>query len=274
MSVPNIEKLFQYLKCVAKEPIRYEGYLTSTGKFRLPKEIVEYLDEPKINFIKLNSTFFDNDYCLNCGGCDPAEANIFTATEYKKILETTDQDLEDYGLDPRYLHQLKNGLYSMTHMINEADIDVWVYPQDVNQLYLPTRSREIKRCSWCFQSAKSKFKCRIHPITSITCVMPHLRFYHMHKSSKTSVGIHQFGRNWALKCPVTFTPPETEDQFNKNKQNRIEKLIRLNQAGQDLNIETYLEDVIGYVQNIEYEDYEDHLNINIIDTKKHSIPLF
>ena len=275
MSVPNIEKLFQYLKCVAREPIRYEGYLSPSGKYRLTKELCEYLkDEPPIQSIRLNDTFFYNDTCLNCGGCDPAESNIFTVSEYDKILSITDDEFIEYGLDPKYLHELRDGIYTVTHMINEADIDVYVFDQIENQLYLPTRSRELKRCSWCFKDNEARFKCRIHPVESITCMMPHLRFFHAHKSPNSSMGIHQFGRNWALKCPVALTPPENEEQFERNKQNRVEKLEKLNVVGLDLNIKTYIPEIIEYIEQIDFENHKDYLNVNMLEVKKHSIPLF
>lgn len=275
MSVPNIEKLFQYFKAVAKYPIKYEGYLDSTGQYKLTKELKEYLEnEPPIQSIKLNTSFFYNDTCLNCGGCDPAESNLFTKSEYEQIFSITDQEFIDYGLDPKALHDLRNGLYSMKHRINDEDIEVWVYNQNKNSLFLPTRNKELKRCSWCFKDSKNRFKCRIHPVESITCAMPHLKFYHTRKSPNTSMGIHQFGRNWALKCPVILSPPESEEQFEYNKQNRIEKLARLNQIGLDLNIDTYLTQIIEYIEPIKYDNYEDSLNINVLSNLKKSIPLF
>ena len=50
MSIPNVEKLFQYLQCFSKHPIEYNE--TKIGD--------------QITQIKLNSTLFYSDNCLNC----------------------------------------------------------------------------------------------------------------------------------------------------------------------------------------------------------------
>lgn len=278
MSVSNIDKLLQYLKCVAVQPIKYYGKLDRDSGIQTYDDSGNLItivgSTTPIQSIKLNDSFFHTDSCLNCGGCDPAESNTFTQSEYDRIMEADPSLFKDYGLDPEALQILKTSLVEHIHIINGKRVSTYSYKQVKNFMYLPVRGRELDRCSWCFQDSFCKFKCRIHPVTSITCKMPHLRFYHLNNSKNTSMGIYQFGRNWALKCPVKFFPPTSEEEFEINKGNRIEKLKQLEQVSQDLNIQTYLPQVISYVEEIQFDDYTEHLNKNILPPQRKNIRLF
>lgn len=239
MSVPNLEKLFQYLQCFSIHPIEFQGQI-------IGDEIYE---------IKLNDTLFYTDNCMMCGGCDPAESNVYTATEYKRIVESTEEDFQKAGLDFKYLTKLKDGLCSKELNINNKIIKVWEYKNEHNELYLPTREKVLKRCTWCYQDDTHTFKCRIHSVESITCVMPHLRTYHVKGSHRASLGIYQFGRNWALKCPVVLQPPHDEVEFEHNKASVIAKLEHLHQVGADLNISTRIPEVIDVIHQQKFEKY-------------------
>ena len=263
MSVPNIEKLFQYLQCVSVSPIEFGGYFNAT----MPKNETKQIIGDQISDIRLNAHFFDNDGCIMCGGCDPAESNVFTYSEYQDIKNCTSQKFIDCGLDPKYLTLLQTGLHEDFCVINGKEVSIWVYPQVNNEFYLPTREKILNRFTWCFKDSEKRFKCRIHPVESITCIMPHLRIFHVKGTHKSSIGISQFGRNWALKCPVILTECENAEQFYRNKQNRVKKLIKLNQVGLDLNIETYLPEVIDYIQGIEFQNYKNFLGKNVISSK-------
>lgn len=252
MSIPNIDKLLQYLQCVSKHPINVDGKVIGD----------------QITDIRLNSKFFYNDSCQNCGSCDPPESNLYTASEYQAILDATEEQFTEYGLEYSYLEELRNNLIQTTWNINGLDVPFWMYEQQENILYLPSREKEVPRCSWCFQCDEHKYKCRIHPVESITCIMPHLRIFHVSGSHRSSIGISQFGRNWALGCPVILTPPKNEEEFNYNKQNRINKLRRLMQVGLDMNIDTYLPEVIQYVEATEYDNHLKRLHKNVIKTKQ------
>ena len=267
MSVPNIEKLFQYFHCISKEPIQF------ASRFDIDKN--EYKNEivckDKITNIKLNKGFFLTDKCNMCGGCCPPESNLYTQSEYDKIQKFKYSDMVSFDLAPSYLDKLKSRLREESYSVNGKVIKIWVYKKESNQLYLPTREKIIERCSWCYQESETVFKCRIHPIESITCIMPHLRIFHVNGSNKSSIGISQFGRNWALKCPIEFEEPQSENQFLINKQNRIDKLNKLYEVGSDLNIDTYVPEIIKYVENIDFKNYKQYLNINILQKKPKSL---
>ncbi len=253
MSIPNVEKLFQYLQCFSKHPIEYNE--TKIGD--------------QITQIKLNSTLFYSDNCLNCGGCDPAESNIYTISEYTNIMNCKDDEFVKADLDPTYLHKLQNGLRSKKLNINHQDVTVWEYKQESNELYLPSREKILARCTWCFKDLDNKFKCRIHPVESITCIMPHLKVFHVKGSCRSSIGLHQFGRNWALKCPVSLTEPQTVEEFEYNKYHVIDKLKRLNQCSLDLNIDSYIPEVISNIEKQEFGKFNEMIiDLNQVKQRK------
>ena len=258
MTVDNISKLLQYLAVVSKDTVKVVN-----------KKGIEETYGDKIESICLNKTFFYSDSCFMCGGCCPSESNVYTESEYKAIKDATHKTYEVWGLDYSYNEKLKEGLHVQTVTINNKDIHVYQYNKDENIMYLPVRGREINRCSWCFEDNQHHYKCRIHPVRSITCIMPHLRFFHKSKSHSTSMGISQFGRNWQLGCKVAFKEPESEKEFDDIKLSRISKLERLNQVGLDMNIETYLPEVINKIDDLKFDNYKNFINQNLIDSYHH-----
>lgn len=254
MSVNNIEKLLQYLNVVAKNPIRI-----------IDKHGNEQVVGDKITAIKLNSTFFYSDSCNMCGGCCPAESNIYTQSEYDKIQSIKQEEYDIWNLNFHQNEKLSSNLYPQIVNINGKDIAVYQYDKEPNDMFLPVRNHELPRCTWCFQDNQGHYKCNIHPARSISCIMPHLRFFHRSGSNSTSMGLSQFGRNWLLGCSVKFTEPKSENEFETNKKNRIEKLKHLYQVGQDMNIDTYLLDVCEYIEKCDFEHYEEYLNNNCLE---------
>lgn len=258
MSVDNISKLLQYLTVVSKDPVKIVN-----------KKGIEETHGDKIESICLNRAFFYNDNCFMCGGCCPSESNVYTESEYKAIKEATQTMYEVWGLDYSYNEKLNKGMHSQTVTINNKDINIYQYDKDENIMYLPVRGRELTRCSWCFEGNDHHYKCRIHPVRSITCIMPHLRFFHKSGSHNTSMGISQFGRNWQLGCKVEFKEPKDEKEFDEIKLSRISKLKRLNQVGFDMNIETYLPEVIDKINDLAFDNYKKYINQNLIDLSHH-----
>ena len=268
MSVPNIEKLFQYLSAVSLKPIELGPFRTDRKSYP-----AQTFGDP-VQSVVLNDTFFYTDNCYMCGGCDPAESNLFTVSEFARIKACTDKEFEESGLDPSYLHMLKAGLEPTVYNINGKDVMTYVFKQRKNWMYLPVRGKELNRCTWCFQEENHKFKCRIHPVESITCIMPHLRFYHFPGSSRSSMGIHQFGRNWALGCQVQFSEPLDEDEFERNKADRIEKLWKLYQCGLDLNVDTHIPQIVEFIEDCTFENHKDYFKLNMLIPKKTPIKFF
>ena len=260
----NIDKILQYLQVVAKNPILVDGEL--------------YDRCLKIHRIQLSDTFFLTDGCNSCGCCDVPEDNVYVQFEYDRIMNITEPEYHSYNklLDMNQLERLRSGLKEEIHNINLKNVPVYVFKLEKQQLYLSQKGKVVERCTWSFSPDRENpgqptdefttYYCHIHPVTSITCKMPHLRFLNNSKSDCCRIGIYQFGRNWATKCPIIFKEPETESQFSENKKNRLDKLEYLNRVAEEFGIETYLPEIIDFVARISFTNYRDHLNVDIINT--------
>lgn len=253
MSVNNVDKIIQYLQVVAKGPTHIDGKVV----------------ERSFNKIKLQPNFFYLDDCNQCGCCCPPESNLYTQFEYDYIMDCKKEEFDKEGLDYEDLIHLRNSLVEEHHNINGKDIIFYIYPRDKNELYLPNKGRVVSMCSWLHNYEDGRYRCKVHPIVSITCDMPHFRF--LNNSHTTSLGITQFGRNWALGCKVKFRNPENNSEFLFAKDNRLRKLKRLKRVSEEFNIPTYLPEIIEYVEKIHYENYSMYLGkdiVNITSTKK------
>lgn len=252
MSIKNIDKILQYAVMVAKNPIIVDG---------------ESYFRPK-NCIKLQKSFFLKDGCNFCGGCDVAEDNVYTPEEYQRILSCPKDEFDFWGLDYEDLSVLKSKLREETHDVNGRQIVLYTYKLEPNNLFLPTRDRVIPRCTWSKEFEPGVFKCRIHPVVSLTCDMPHLRFSYVARTATVSLGIQQFGRNWALKCPVVFEEPQDEFQFIEARDSRIRKLKRLDAVCNEFGAETWIPEMLEYINKIPYDRYQDFLQKTCVVTRK------
>ena len=243
----NIDKLMYYLQLVLKDDVTLDGKVY----------------EANINKIQLSNTFFNTDGCISCGCCCIVEDNVFTQREYDYIMNCTDQQFIDAQLDPEDLHKLKDGIFEEHHTVDGKDVAVYVHKVTPAPFFVPGKGREVNRCSWTRHPDDTHFYCGIHPVTSITCKMPHVRFI---KTKNTlSLSMTQYGRNWALGCPIKFDAPKDEKEFNNIKEGRLVKLRLLKQVGEDLNItNTYLPEIIEYVENTTWDNYKSRLTRNII----------
>lgn len=258
----NTSKIIWYLRLVAKEPIQIDGREEWMG----------------IKTIGLSPSLFYTDECEVCGDCCCVhEDNVYTQFEYDKIMNMTDEEFraEGYifgpeGFDPVYLNRLKPMIHSETHVVNGKEINLYIAPVDkdvkLTCTHCPPRKEgfEYPRCTWTRRDPDGLTKCSIHPVRSITCDMPHVRFIYQ-KGKTMSIGIVQYGRNWSIGCPIAFSAPKDEERWQKNKDNVLRKLKHLNQNGLDMNIETWLPEIIEYIEAIPYENHESYLGRHIID---------
>lgn len=267
----NIDKILQYLQLVSKDPIIVDDQI--------------YDRCLKIHRIQLSSTFFLTDGCNSCGCCDVPEDNVYVQFEYDRIMNITEPEYHSYNklLDMNQLERLRTGLKQEMHNINLKNVPVYVFKLEKQNVFLSQKGRVVERCTWSFSpdrenpqeptDAFTMYYCHIHPVTSITCKMPHLRFMNNSRSDVCRIGIYQFGRNWATKCPIIFKEPENEREFNANKKNRLDKLEYLDRVAHELNIDTYLPEIIDYVSKISYHSYENYLEVDIINkvSKPHKL---
>lgn len=258
MSVNNLSKIMQYLLPLSKKAITIDG---------------EVFDTPRKS-LKLSHTFFDIDDCQGCGKCCVPENLLLTQTEYNRLMAYKDQDFIDYGLQVEDLHNLQTTIVPTKYTINGKEITVYICQGKKQRMILDTKDPENERdvCYHLFKKAPGVYRCKIHPVRSITCRMPHTRIFHS-SSGSTSIGISQFGRNWALGCHIEFKSPETAEEFESQKAVKIAQFVYLKEIAEDLNIETYLPDLIDYAQKCTFENYKDMLDINLLPifTANHSL---
>ena len=240
MSVNNIEKIMQYVEPISKNPIEIDGKLYSE----------------QVESIKLNKTFLIGDSCSMCGRCCINEANIFTKSEVKSILEIDYAEYAKWGLDKNLPEMLKELVYPIEYNINGNIITLYKCDSIPNFYDIPDRGN-INRCRWLVKRSDIIFVCGIHPVVSIMCDMPHLRFFHNRKNKTLSLGVSQYGRNWLLKCPVVF---------DKNVVDfKLSKLYHLQRVCDDLKVDTYLPEIISYIRRMTPSNYLSMLDVNILN---------
>lgn len=256
MAVNNIEKLITYISCVSKESI-----LVNDKEYTRP-----------INSIVLSPTFFHKDGCNSCGNCCTlVEHNVYTQHEYDYICNIHEPEFyQKYSnLDYASIVKLRHNIIPDIVNINGHKVALYVFKHLTNIQFLKNKTIRPERdvCSW-LQDYDGKYYCNIHPVRSITCKMPHMRFFYNKTTYRTSIGVSQFGRNWALGCKILFQEPVDEFQFKEIKESRIEKLQHLQRCAKDLKIETHIPRIINYIQNIPFDNYNMYLEKDILHQHK------
>lgn len=230
MSVESSVKILEYINKVAKEPILLDG---------------EPFGTPPAQRVVLNDSFFWKDDCTMCGKCCPNETTVWTQEGMNRINAITPEDFEKWELSYGVMFELVNRIKPQIVNINGKEVEFFVSDKDKNseafRLEWPDR-KEQPRCHWLFEK-DGTYRCRIHPVRSVTCGLPHCRFFHSKATHTTTIGVSQFGRNWALRCPVEFGQVVDE----ASTQSRILWLERLYATAQDCGIDTFLPEILHYL---------------------------
>ena len=229
MGVESSLKLLEYVNKVAKEPIVLNGKPFGT---------------PPAVKVTLNESFFLKDDCVMCGRCCLNETTAWTDEGMCRIQASTPADFDKWGLDYAVIDEIFQRMETNTVDINGKSVNFYVCAKDKNseafRLSWPDR-KESPRCHWLFEK-DGTYRCRVHPVRSVTCGMPHCRFFHNSNTHSTSIGVAQYGRNWALKCPVEFG-----DKDEASTQSRILWLERLHAVAEDCGIDTFLPEILNYL---------------------------
>lgn len=239
MSVNNILKIMQYVEPIARAPVTVDG--------------VTYANQA--TSIKLNKNFLLFDSCMMCGKCCINEANIFTQSEIKKIMDIDYAEYEKWELDTSIPELLKNSIQEISTSINGNTIKLYKVAKQHNYQDIPDRGN-LDRCRWLIKKSNTVFVCGIHPVVSITCDMPHLRFFFNRKTKHLSLGVGEYGRNWALKCPAKFDKSHIDF--------KLSKLYHLQHVCDDLKVDTWLPEIIAYIRRMTVDNYKSMLEVNII----------
>lgn len=231
MSIDSSTKILEYINKVSKEFMIVDGNAFGYAP---------------VDRVVLNESFFLKDDCKMCGKCCPNETTVWTKEGLDRINSAVPADFERWGLDFSSVDEIRSRMKTVVHSINGKNIEFYVSDRDSNseafKLSWDDRKGQM-RCHWLFEK-EGTYRCRIHPVRSVTCGMPHCRFFHSETAHETTttIAVSQFGRNWALKCPVEFNEVDEE-----SVQTRILWLQRLNDSANDVGVETYLPEILDYL---------------------------
>lgn len=242
MGINSVNKIIEYVSRVSKTPVVVDG---------------EVILQNAITAVKVTDKFFYKDDCVGCGRCCLNENNAWTHEGLHRMREVlyvggvesvasnklvADFDMQSY-------QELEDKLHYFTRDVNGKAVDFWEYPADsaadAQRYSYPDRPANLTRCHWVDLNGKDFMPCKIHLCRSITCGMPHLRFFHTVNSETTSMSISQYGRNHQLGCLVHFQLYDfRSEEHEAGIQSRIVWLQRLNEAANDLGIDTWLPEVL------------------------------
>ena len=229
MSIESSQKILEYINRVSKVPMIVDG---------------QPFGNPPVSSVTLRKSFYLKDSCEMCGKCCPNETTVWTSEGFHRILTEPEESFLNLGLNLEIREKLLKNLSKTEMNVNGKSCDIFTHPSDsgkaVNKLSWSDRA-EVKRCHWLFEK-DGTHRCSIHPIRSVTCGLPHVRFLYSRRTNQTFIGTVQFGRNFALKCPITFT------EFDEaSVQVKIMWLKRLRDCANDLGVDTFLSEIIDYL---------------------------
>jgi len=225
----------------------------------------------KVGKIVLKPTIWLVDSCNMCGRCCPNKGNAYLETEYDRLLNPDKAIYDEYGLDFSKHRELIDKLEKKTFIINDNEkVFYYIPPVPHKQCYInSTEGRNLNSCPWVLPKDNDVVHCSIHPYRGYTCRFPHIRMWSANNDiNSTSIGLREFGRNWALKCYAQFGLEYNDDALAA----RIQFLRDFNRDIQYLEIPTWLPEIINTMQNI--LDKGIIPNHDIIIEKTHQRKLF
>ena len=249
MSLDSTRLIFKDLSYVSKEIIIVEGR--------------NFLDTyPARKGVRINDSFFLKDGCEICGRCCVPEENVWTESTIEPLKRDAATHKEDYIVDEidfpfevkiDLLNEFVDSIEKRQVKVNgsEKTLYVSVLKKDSPTVtfYGNPERKPQKRCRWLNSGEDHTIglhwdKCLIHPYRSVTCRIPHMRIKASNDERYGILGVQPYGRNWQLGCPVKFEPVIDEDDIKS----KIITLKVLKQYADDLGIETYLPEIITYLE--------------------------
>ena len=241
MSINNVDKILSYIYPITKQTIR------CNGKTYDP-----------IKHLYLRKSLFCEDECLICGKCCIAEDNIFLPFEVENMYDTLrfkDIDTDVHKVNGKGYDNIKELIESLvpTYVtINSSEYKLFKSSLPPNEYTFADRGT-LKRCHWDLPTEDGRLGCGIHTVSSLTCKMPHIRFFHNSKTMSTSIGHSQYGRNWALKCPAVLSKVEFSEAALDTA---IANFMLLNEYCKYFNIETWSDEILTALANVKIRGFE------------------
>lgn len=255
MSINNVDKILSYIYPVTAEPIEFKD-----ATF------------PRIDHLYLRKSLFYGDDCLICGKCCIAEANVFLPFEVERmdgiicgdeLIDNITHKTNNRGLDN--IKELRESLQPFEVVVNGKSFLLYSSKLTPNIYTFPDRG-VLKRCHWDLPTEDGRLGCGIHQVSSLTCQMPHIRFLYRKDRQTTSIGTMQYGRNWAMKCPVEFDKNCSIDRLPS----LLQKFELLNRYSEYFEIKTHVSKIIEVLGDIQSElDVNKVCDIDIVSLHKY-----
>lgn len=235
MSINNVDKILSYIYPVAIEDISFRGKIF-----------------PRINHVYLSKSLFYKDSCNICGKCCIAETNVFLPFEVDRMIDIINgvekidnvtHKTNNKGLE--YIKELKDSLVSFNTEVNGKRFVLYSSKLEPNVYEFPDRGRLV-RCHWDLPAGDGLLGCGIHQVSSLTCQMPHVRFLYRKDLRTTHIGMMQYGRNWALKCPIEFD----STFYKESVDNLLHKFNLLEQYCDYFEIKTVVPKIIHVLESV------------------------
>ena len=250
MSVNNVEKILSYIYPVTKQEIEFNGKVF-----------------PKIKKLVLNKSLFYGDECKLCGKCCIDEANVFLPFEVERMdniisgfeeIDNVTHKTNNRGLEN--IKELRKSLEPLYVIVNSRSIKLFKSKLESNVYEFEDRG-VLKRCHWDLPTEDGRLGCGIHQVSSLTCQMPHIRFLYRKDIQSTHIGTMQYGRNWAMKCPVKFSQEFSFERVNE----LLWKFDRLEKYCKHFHIDTYVPEILRLIESVNCEaDVDKICGINIV----------
>lgn len=177
---------------------------------------------PPIKEIVYSPTLKRKDNCVACGRCCIGFSLVFLPGE-------------------TIPNVIKNRLEFINIIVNNRNVKIGFYRQqkvrkDNGCDFLKGELTKIHTC-----------QCMIHDSKPIHCAMPHLRFQNNIGTNKTTIMKTQFGRNWAVGCPVLLNDI---DEYEPSLRD-IKKLEIISKISKELGILSLADDIIKDLNNLQ-----------------------
>lgn len=238
MSINNVEKILSYIYPVTKEEIRFNNKVY-----------------PPVEKIILNKSLFYTDSCEICGKCCIAEANVFLPFEVDRIdniiLGVEDIDNVTHKTNNKGLEniiELRKSLKPFNVTVNGREFLLFQSRLSPNTYEFSDRG-VLKRCHWDLPTEDGRLGCGIHQVSSLTCKMPHTRFLYYKNRRSTYIGTMQYGRNWAMKCPVKFNNSFSMERVNE----LLWKFDMLENYCRYFGINSYVPNILNMIEQVNSE---------------------
>lgn len=127
-------------------------------------------------------------------------------------------------------------------------VDLWVNGRKHAALvYSQTHSRADGGCDFLKGTIglAGSCACQLHSRKPLHCDLPHVRVFHNSATQETFLQTTQYGRNWALRCPVTFSDTHRLPRAVPKKIRRLQAVAR------SLGLNTPLKSVLETLASLE-----------------------